>query len=300
MNKGIAMPTVTPRFNIDTCALLVEIGISVWTARKLDRKVSDEVMNDKHAQSKSAARVNKHLLAGRNELEVIAQHAGKIRSFVYDNTLPWSDNGMRLLPTQNYFGFTAKINELEDEFEKLVDEFVLVYPTLITAQAMALGDMFRRDEYPSPSSIKQKFSINVNYMPVPSRGDFRVDIGNAAQKELAEKLEQITNERVNAAMNDIRTRMKAHLERMSDRLTSDDEGGELKSRRFHDTLITGAIELCDLARSLNVVGDATLEEARARLQELVAGIDAPELRKNHAVREDVKKNVDAILDKFKF
>ena len=51
------------RYNIDTCAMLVEFNTSVWTARKLDRKVSDEVISTKNAASKNAARVNKHLLA---------------------------------------------------------------------------------------------------------------------------------------------------------------------------------------------------------------------------------------------
>ena len=54
----------TPRFNIDTCAMLVEFNASVWTARKLDKSTTDEVTTNKHA-AKDAARVNKHLLAGR-------------------------------------------------------------------------------------------------------------------------------------------------------------------------------------------------------------------------------------------
>ena len=56
------------RYNIDTCALLVEFASSVWTARKLDKTATDEVVYNKRAASKDAARVNKHLLAGRNEL----------------------------------------------------------------------------------------------------------------------------------------------------------------------------------------------------------------------------------------
>ena len=61
------------RYNIDTCALLVELSVSQWTARKLDRSVSDELVANKQAQDKGAARVNKHLLAGRNELEEIGR-----------------------------------------------------------------------------------------------------------------------------------------------------------------------------------------------------------------------------------
>ena len=58
-------------YNLDTCAMIVEFNTSVWTARKLDRKVSDEVVHDKSAAAKGAARVNKSLMAGRSELEDI-------------------------------------------------------------------------------------------------------------------------------------------------------------------------------------------------------------------------------------
>lgn len=288
------------RYNIDTCAMLAEFNASVWTARKLDRSATEEVVANKNAQAKDAARVNKHLLAGRNELEVIQSMVGRARQFVYDNTLPWSDSGLRLLPTINFETFAAKMNAFEEEFERLVHDFVNIYPSLITAQAMALGDMFRRDDYPTQNEIMTKFSFRVNYMPVPTAGDFRVDVGNAAMDDIKAKLQRLADERVEEAMKDVRKRLGEHLKRMSDRLTTDYIAGEAKPRRFHDSLVDGALELCDLTKALNLTGDKDLEGARSTLEQLLSGVEPAELRKNHAVREDVKKNVDAILDKFSF
>ena len=290
----------TPRYNLDTCAMLVEFNASVWTARKLDKTTTDEVVAHKNATAKDAARVNKHLLAGRTELDVITQAVGRARAYVYDHTLPWSDSGLRLLPTKNFMAFTERMNEFNEEIEALVKSFVTIYPTLITAQAMALGDMFRRDDYPTANEIMTKFAFRVNYMPVPVAGDFRVDVGNEAQAELKQKLDELAEERINNAMRDIRERLSAHLKRMSDRLTTDYVQGEAKQRRFHDSLVDGALELCDLTKALNVVGDATLEDARKELEGLLVGVTAQELRKNEAVRQDTKKAVDAILDKFSF
>jgi hypothetical protein len=184
--------------------------------------------------------------------------------------------------------------------ETLVKAFVVIYPTLITAQALALGDMFKRDDYPSANEMMTKFSFRVNYMPVPSSGDFRVDVGNQAQAELKQRLESLTQERIDSAMADVRERLSTHLKRMSDRLTTDYVGGEAKQRRFHDTLVDGALELCDLTKALNVTNDTTLETARSQLEQLLVGVTPADLRKNEAIRQDVKKNVDAILDKFNF
>ena len=294
------MTTTTPRLNIDTCAMLVEFNASVWTARKLDKTTTDEVVASKNAGAKDAARVNKHLLAGRTELDIIQQAVGRARQFVYDNTAPWSDSGLRLLPTINFMKFTERMNDFEEEMETLVKAFVIIYPTLITAQALALGDMFKRDDYPSANEMMTKFSFRVNYMPVPSSGDFRVDVGNQAQAELKARLESLTQERIDSAMADVRERLSTHLKRMSDRLTTDYIGGEAKQRRFHDTLVDGALELCDLTKALNVTNDVTLETARSQLEQLLVGVTPADLRKNEAIRQDVKRNVDAILDKFNF
>jgi len=292
--------TTTPRLNIDTCAMLVEFNASVWTARKLDKTTTNEVVASKNAGAKDAARVNKHLLAGRTELDIIQQAVGRARQFVYDNTAPWSDSGLRLLPTINFMKFTERMNDFEEEMEALVKAFVVIYPTLITAQALALGDMFKRDDYPSANEMMTKFSFRVNYMPVPSSGDFRVDVGNQAQAELKTRLESLTQERIDSAMADVRERLSTHLKRMSDRLTTDYVGGEAKQRRFHDTLVDGALELCDLTKALNVTNDLALETARSQLEQLLVGVTPTDLRKNEAIRQDVKRNVDAILDKFNF
>jgi len=294
------MTNNTPRFNLDTCAMLVEFNASVWTARKLDKSTTDEVVTNKNAAAKDAARVNKHLLAGRTELDTVQQMIGRARNYVYDHTLPWSDSGLRLVPTVNFMAFNEKMSQFEEEFESLVASFIGIYPTLITAQALALGDMFKRDDYPTANEIMTKFAFRVGYLPVPTAGDFRVDIGNAAQEELKEKLNRMAEERVDAAMRDIRARLGEHLKRMSDRLTTDYIQGEAKQRRFHDSLVDGALELCDLTKALNVVGDPALETARRDLEQALLGITPNELRKNEHIRQDTKKAVDAILNKFSF
>lgn len=288
------------RYNIDTCALLVELSVSQWTARKLDKSTTEELVKDKNAQDKGAARVNKHLLAGRSELEVINQYVTETRGFVYDNTLPWSDSGIRLLPSAKFMEFNTQLQEREDKFYGLVQEFVTVYPSLITAQAMALGDMFNRTDYPSADDIAHRFSFNVNYMPVPASGDFRVDVGNEAQKELQEKLSKLADQRVESAINGFKQRLLEHLKRMSDRLGVDVIAGEAKPRKFHETLLENAHELCELAESLNIINDPQIEQARKALKKAINGIDIKDLRKDMGARTEVKSQVDDILNKFSF
>lgn len=288
------------RYNIDSCALLVEFNAPVWTARKLDKGATDEVVHNKRAAAKDAARVNKHLLAGRGELEVIQKHVTAVRTYVYENTLPWSDSGIRLLPTVKFLEFNDRMAQHEQEFVELVNAFINVYPTLITAQAMALGDMFDRNEYPSPQEIAHKFSFRVNYMPVPKAGDFRVDVGNEAQKELQEKLAKMADERVEAAMADARARLKAHLDRMLERLKIEEVNGKVVKSRIHDSLVEGGLELCDALTALNLTNDPELEKARAQLEKLLRSVDPVDLRKHDSARVEVRTQVADIMNKFDF
>jgi hypothetical protein len=196
--------------------------------------------------------------------------------------------------------FNQIMQDYEDRFSELVDEFIGVYPTLITAQAMALGDMFKRDEYPSPHELKHKFSFRINFMPVPSAGDFRVDVGNEAQKELQEKLSKLADERIEHAMRDIKTRLKEHLDRMSDRLSVDYVDNNVVTRKFHDSLMDTAHELCDMAKVLNITHDPDLEAARSALASAINGVDVQDLRKDMYARKEVKASVDAIRSAFSF
>ena len=289
---------ITTRYNIDSCSMIVEFNASVWTARRLDKVATDEVVHSKGAAAKDAARVNKNLLAGRNELDVIQKHVNAVRTYVYSMTMPWSDSGQRLLPTTKFLEFNERMDEENDKFWKLVNDFVDVYPSLITAQAMALGDMFNRNDFPSQQEIAAKFDFGVGFLPVPTFGDFRVDVGNEAQAELQRKLTELSDKRVQAALQDVKDKLKDHLKRMSDRLTVDYINGEAVTRKFHNSLVEGAFDLCDMVKALNIVNDPDLESARKHLEFALVGVDAKELRTNAHTRTDVKSKVDDILSKF--
>ncbi len=288
--------------NLNACSILVTLSVSQWTARKLDRTVSDEVEASKGAKSKGAARVNKNLLAGRPELEEIAKVATRMRNYVYDHTFPWSDAGTRLLPTLKLMEFDAKLKELIAEFNAQVSAFVAIYPSLITAQAMALGDMFNRNDFPTAAQIAEKFSVTYDTEPVPSSGDFRVDVGNEALDDLQKRLTNTNAKREAALLADIKKRMSEHLDRMAERLVSDTDAktDEPKQRRFHDTLVTNAYELCALVKSLPALAGHDIDKAAGALEKALGGTTAQALRDNFAKREDVRVAVNELRNQFSF
>jgi hypothetical protein len=285
-------------FGIATSAMQVELNISCWTARKLDKKVSEEVDTAKNTKVK-AGNYHKHLLAGNPHLDAVVKYAAKVRLWNTRQTIPWSDSGSRIVTMENLFngGYKRQLDDHKIEFERLAANFINVYPTLISAAAFQLGDLFDRDEYPEVEKIANKFKFNYSLIPIPTSGDFRVDIAEQAKAELIADYERQFNERLNNAMRDVWDRLYDCLSHMSERLASDDEG---KRKVFHGTLLTNATELISLLSRLNITNDPKLEQARRDLQAALTNTDITALKESDYIRENVKAKVDDILKRFEW
>jgi hypothetical protein len=178
----------------------------------------------------------------------------------------------------------------------------------VSAAAFQLGDLFNRDEYPDADKIATRFKFNVNFTPVPTAGDFRIDIEDYIKSEIMQSCSNAYDERLNIAMRHAWDRLHECLVRMSDRLQVDlvesnvnDTGGMvLKPRVFRDTLVENAVELVDMLKHFNLTNDTTLEQARLDLHNAIMHQDADSLRDNMHAREEVKRKVDSILNKFNF
>lgn len=282
--------------SLPTNALLVELNIGNWTARKNDRSVSEEVDQQKGTKTR-AGNYNKNLFAGVKELDDIQKFVGSVRNWHYRNTIPWLDSGVRMLPMKQYIDYTSQMNTWASEFEGLKQTFLNKYDDLVTEMAFKLGSLFNREEYPSRDEVNHKFYFRTNYFPLPQSGDFRVDIGNEMLAELQDNYAKHLSEKVNEAMSDVWSRLHETLKHLSERLEIGDKG---EKKIFRDSLIENAQELCDLLSKLNVTNDPKLEEARKDLEQALFGVSAKDLRDSIMVRHDVHTRVADIIKKFDF
>lgn len=276
---------------IQNSAMLVDLNISVWTGRKMDRKVSDEIDASKHTKSR-AGNYHKKLLAGTQKLEELQKLVSAIRIWHYEQTLPWSDGGSRLLPMKNFMDYKATLGDYENQFRDGVQAFLVEYPTLVTAAAFQLGDLFDSEEYPDVSKLDDKFRMRYVFMPVPEAGDFRIDVNETSKAELQAQYKEFYDNKLGEAMQDAWDRLHDCLTKMSSKLAGDEK------QIFRDTLVTNAVDMCELLTKLNVTNDTKLETARKKLESALVGVTAVELRKHDAVRVDVKSRVDEILAMF--
>ena len=280
--------------SISSSALLVELNISVWPASKLDREITDKVNSDASAV-RGASQTKKNLFAGTSLRKDISDFAARVRLYHNKHTLPWADKGERMLPTALFMDYKQTMNRLEAEFDLLVDKFLDKYDTLVASAAFQLGTLFDRTEYPSRNQVANKFRMHISFCPLPTSGDFRLDIEAEVQRDLIEQYEKRAVAQVTAATQDSWTRLYNSLKRLSDRLVIEEDG---KKRIFHDTIVTGALEMCELLTHMNVLKDPSLEKARRKLEEVLSGVTPKELREEDGTRLDTKRKVDEILAAF--
>lgn len=285
--------------SISSSAMLVELSIKGWTARKLDKKVSAEVDVDKNTKTR-AGNYNKNLLAGTGFLDTLTKYASNARGWHNSQTLAWSDNGLRLLPVSNFMAYKKQLATLESNYNALVDKFIEAYPNLVSAAAFQLGNLFDRTEYPEADKIRSKFSFSYTFMPVPTAGSFLPDLMEEAKREVLENCANAYEQRLANAMKEAWDRLHECLTRMSERLEIETVDGEHKPKIFRDSLVDNANEIVGLLSHFNLTKDEKLEDARRMLEFRMKNVNAEVLRDNLTLRQHVKQDVDSILNKFNF
>jgi len=270
-------------------AMLVYLNISFWTARKYDKKISQEIEDQYNADD--AGRYNKILIA-KEHLSNIQKIISSARTFHYENTLPWSDNGGRLLPSANYFGYVKAIQCFKDDFEREVINFLRVYPDLKDEAKQRLNGMFLEEDYPDVYTLESKFNIKSIILPVPEADDFRVNLTADEVDSIKESLEEQVKKSTESAMDDLWKRLFKVVEHMSERLSDPDN-------KFKNSLVENITALCDLLPKLNITNDPKLAEAVVEIKAKLTANDSQTLRDNDVVRSKTAIESQKILNKMR-
>lgn len=271
--------------NLSHKTILVNIKISQWGARKLDKKITAEV-NQNH-KTTDAGRFNKILIDPKH-LKELSQIATELREFHYENTLPWADSGDRLLTNANFFSYTEKLMELKNRFENARRKFVAHYPTMVSEARERLNGLFIERDYPKVSEIEDKFDIKNTFMPVPEVDDIRIGLSANDVSMIKEKVQAELSERYVEAQKDIYKRMVDQLQKMRDRL-SDTEAV------FRDSLFQNLLDLVNLLPKLNITGDKAIDELCAEMKAVYTDPDA--VRNSKSLRNKKLDEVNNILQK---
>lgn len=282
-------PAPAPKTLADK-AMLVRLKRSMFSAYAADTGATAQVEAANGVSR--AGKFNKHLLKNSNRFKRVQQKFNELYDYHIKHTVPWLDDGLRMLPAALYFDYTTEVRRLEGEALTLVADLEAHWSAEVQADAIRLGPLFNMADY--PADIASKYGIDVQFMPVPSANDFRV----ALDPDDLASLDNAIRDAETGASRYIIEQLVEPLRKMAEKLSVPiGEEGSV----FRDSLVENVIEVTDRLPRLNINDDPEIAQAIAGVRSVVGkytGSAMDQLRENPVAREAVKHQVDAIVAMF--
>lgn len=277
-------------------AMLASLHTGSWSGKLVDREVTDEVA-DSYKAEKDAGRYSKQIVATRF-LRSVNSKIDAARVAHRTLTLPWDDDGTRILSTHGYVQYTEQMRLARLAVEAASEQFLKGMPEYIAEARTRLGNMFNNEDYPQVSDMKGKFYIDVEIKPLPEAADFRAKLTDVSVKAITKDIEARCDARLRKAMDDIYVRIADVTGKMAEKLKAYEPtaGDEKTKNNFRDTLVYNVGKVADLIPVLNITDDPRLTKLHEQLnKELLE--HSPEILKADAkVR---KRTADAAERIFK-
>jgi hypothetical protein len=279
--------------NISEKAMLVALSISAWSGRKYDKDATAEVAQNHGTDASRAGRFNK-ILVNPISLKDITSIAGNARNYTMSVTLPWLNDGIRIIPVDIYLEYVQRMSEYRSQFNQAVDKLLVEYDALVKQARLDLNGLFKESDYPSEESIRRKHAFNVRVFNLPDSNDFRVSLSESEFQSTKQEIEQNLSEAQDNAVRDVFQRVSMRMEHMLKRL-KEVEANDGKGIR--ESMMNNINDLADLLPKLNITGNQEIDAVARQLKQDLASISSDDLRENQSSRIAAAQAARDILNK---
>lgn len=282
--------------NLRDKALLVQLNMGTWSARKHDKKASKKITKENNTKE-GMARVSKILIA-KESINEVQNKYNNIRQWVYSQARPWMES-IWILKNENFDEFAKGLQERITAAEQALEEFLPLYPVLkkeAEEEMVGLGKMFNAEDYPDEYQIRNKFYVKIKYMPVPET-DFRAKgLSGPDQEEIRRNIEESIRDGLAETMKKTYIEFGDLINNMIVRLDGFGKKNG-KTHTFRDSLVENLQGMVDKLPKLNINDDPSLYAMGKEIEERLCKFSGDELRQDKKLRSYVKKEAEAIYKK---
>jgi hypothetical protein len=231
------------------------------------------------------------------------QKSNDMYQFHIANTLPYGDDGTRLMKNSLYFEYTSKMQQFISELDSLKSTIVgdvAIYNKVVqddiderNAHLIAQGKQPTAcvGDYISFEAMQDRLYIKWYPEPIATSGDFRFEIPDEMKRAYDANIQQMVVD----AKQDIFARMvepmKAFIVKMAIPIGAD-------GAVFRDTMVTNLTDLVEHLPKLNVDDDPAVMNAVAELKAVTDKFKNPVvLRESQAAREQARLSVEELMGK---
>ena len=284
-------------------AVLVTVKMTKFANRITDKVTAGEISEQKKARAGST-RVAVDLTdnAAIKALQVLYGHINNNIIKLY--ALPWA-KGVHLLPAKLIEDFERDINAAIAEWNDLVKQVEQTYAESVDRARqpapVGLGKLFNERWFPSVESVVSKYSRGFEYATLSSAdhlNDIRVTLPQGQIDKMKADLERNLEEAAKNTNIEVHKRITSALDSLIDGLKrhGTKAKGAKRASKFTDNTVVKLNELADVAKKLNVTGDARLDNAINEIKKDLTDLRPDELRESKTKRKDVAKKAKKIVD----
>lgn len=281
------------KLDISGRALLVGLRIRVWSGEKRDKKVTREICEAKGAADKSL-RASKSLLGDSIKPVQVAESA--LRDYANERTLPFMDNGLRIIRSSKVQEFKLGMMEPERAFTRAVSMFIADYATTKERARTTLGLAYSDADFPGAHELPGRFGVDTTFLPMPRADDFRIAMTEDEMEMVRNSCEGAMRDSVRDAVMRAVGQLRKPIALMTERLRGYGKDGQGKAVGiFRDTLVENIRSVIDLAPHLNVTDDPRIDAVVFEMKKHLAVHEGDALRVSPHLRDEVATQAERIL-----
>lgn len=273
--------------------MLVKLSLSQWSPYRQDREKSEELAKASDT-TVDWLRANKTLVS-KSAIDPITSAFTAIRLFHYGLTLPWTDDGWRVLPTAIYDAYRAGVEERKDKAMGLVYELNRSFPRLKEEAKGHLNGSYHDEDY--PTNLLDHYGVRMDVQPIPQGDNLRVAVDKDELRRLQKNIESRVQAKMNGAMMDLWERLRKAVDYAAARLSD-------PKARIYDTLVTNIKDLVEVLPNLNITGDPELDRMASDVKEQLTSFRPDALRRSAVARakvaakaKDALKKIDSCIER---
>lgn len=282
------MTDTKPSDILSSKAMVVKLSISRIGTSKKDSVITDKVVEEFSA-GKNSGTFNKKIFV-KGTLDELNDICSKMRAYHVGVTLPWNDDGARILPSAKFDEYNTMMLGFKEKFDAFVNAFHNSYEEHIEKAKESLGDMYNEEDYCTKDQVKGKFDMKFVYYPVPSAKDFRIDVSVESLNKVQAQVEADVSDRFNIAMKSAWDKSKELISRLISRLEEKDH--QLKSR-----VIDSIREMIPLLETFNFNNDPGHTALIAEIKDKLCSHTIKDLNLHEIKCKTVVSDAKEILEK---
>ena len=284
--------------SLSTSALLVRTTFGSPSKTKKAKEKTAEVQQEEQT---TAVTVNKTPYKGTKLIDITKLQTA-VRQHINDVlTLPWENNGNRLLPMGLYEEFIGYWSEQKAEYDELLKQFKEDIPVMVMKAQNNMKALYDPNDYPDPdcemsiNNFMARFKFDYTFSPVPEAGHFIVDVGEQAIEDMKSEIVKLNRDRMELGRDSLWAKGYDILKQWQDMPN--------KQVVKETTVHTHALDLINMIDKANMTGDSNLKALRYDLQEIVDSTNIDMLRDKSS--RDMEKDLlaekaEGVLSKFDF